>query len=76
MPKIAGEDHDPDAILEATPDEVRTWDAESLQAYIDRAGPLHLEIMNRAEELMVQARPLNEGLYVARNRLIELGKKV
>ena len=42
MPKIAGEDHDPDAILEATPDFIRTWDAESLQAYIDRAGPLRV----------------------------------
>ena len=74
--KVAGEDHDPGAILEAKPDEIRTWDAESLEAYVERAAPVHLEIMNRAEDLMKQARPLNEGLYVARNRLIELGKKV
>lgn len=70
------ENHDPDAILEAPPEFIRTWSAESLELYIEKASPIHNELMEQAEELMVKARPLNEGLYVARNRLIELGKKV
>lgn len=52
-------------------DDIREMDAAALARYIDAAGPLHSALHDAAERLMRLARPLNEGLFVARNRQID-----
>lgn len=62
------------SITQATPDKIREFSPEDLRSYVQAAAPLHNDLMNQAEELMTQARPLNEGLYIARTRLAEMGE--
>lgn len=59
---------------DATLDDIRKMKPEELRAYVAEVAPIHNTLYNQAEELMVQARPLNEGLFTARNRLIDMGE--
>lgn len=61
------------SILEASPAEIREWDDEKVQKYVAEAGPRYVALMDEAERIMEQARPLNEGLYVARGILVDRG---
>lgn len=54
-----------------TTDQIREMNATQVDAYISQAGPVHDTLMQAAERLMRLARPLNEALFVARNRQIE-----
>lgn len=58
-----------------SPDNIREMDAAQLAAYISEAGPIHEGLMEVAERLMRLARPLNENLFVARNRQIETDRR-
>lgn len=58
-----------------TPDNIREMDAAQLGVYISKVGPIHEELMEVAERLMRLARPLNENLFVARNRQIETDRR-
>lgn len=59
---------------ESSLDDIRKMSAQELREYVDEVAPIHNALYNEAESLMAQARPLNEGLYTARNRLIEMGE--
>ncbi|WIC89635.1 hypothetical protein SEA_APIARY_13 [Rhodococcus phage Apiary] len=56
-----------------TAEDVRGMDRAELEAYVAANAPEHDRLMEEAEAIMVQARPLNENLFVARNRLAEMG---
>lgn len=64
----------PEIITESTPEQIREFTPAELREYVKTAAPLHNDLMNQAEELMTEARPLNEGLYIARTRLAEMGE--
>lgn len=59
--------------FEAKPDEIRAWGNDELLQYIVDAGPKYNELMTEAEKIMEQARPLADGLYVARGEAIQRG---
>lgn len=56
-----------------TAEDVRGMSREELEAYVTATAPEHDALMEQAEAIMVQARPLNENLFVARTRLAEMG---
>lgn len=60
-------------IFDASPAEIREWDDAKILEYVREVGPKYTEIMDQAEKLMEQARPMNEGLYVARGCLVDRG---
>lgn len=59
--------------FDASPAEIREWDDAKIQKYIDEVGPRYITLMDEAEKIMEQARPLNDGLYVARGELVDRG---
>lgn len=60
-------------IFDASPAEIREWDDTKVLEYVREVGPKYNDLMEEAEKLMEQARPLNEGLYVARGVLVDRG---
>lgn len=60
-------------IFDASPAEIREWDDDKVLEYVREVGPKYNDLMEEAEKLMEQARPLNEGLYVARGILVDRG---
>jgi len=58
-------------LFDATPAEIREWPDDKVLEYVTEVGPRYVELMNDAEKLMEKARPLNEGLYVARGVLVD-----
>ena len=64
----------PEVITASTPEPIREFPPAALRDSVNCVAPLHNDLMNQAEELMTEARPLNEGLYIARTRLAEMGE--
>lgn len=60
------------ALAQTSPDDVRAMDDAQLAEYLRQAGPLQQAFHDAAERLMRLARPIDEGLFVARNREIEI----
>ncbi|QRE00902.1 hypothetical protein [Nocardia phage NC1] len=60
-------------LFDASPAEIREWDDDKIKEYIAEVGPRYVALMDEAEKIMEQARPLNDGLYVARGELVDRG---
>ncbi|WNM69915.1 hypothetical protein SEA_GUYFAGIERI_12 [Rhodococcus phage GuyFagieri] len=56
-----------------TAEDVRGMTRDELEQYVAATAPKHDQLMEQAEAIMVEARPLNENLFVARTRLAEMG---
>lgn len=56
------------------PADIREMGRDEIADYVKRADPTYIELMNESEAILEQARPLAEGLYVARNLLIDHAK--